>query len=82
VAEEWKPTPAESRIVNPLGIVLAIVNFATLVVGNVTGNWWPAYGSLVFVVFVAVGMTVWAARTRQQGVILTALQILRSPGPE
>ena len=78
VSERFVPTDSERRAANAFGLCLAVIGFAAIVLTNATGSWWPILASLAFVLAACVGLTAWAARSRQQGLWATFIQIARS----
>lgn len=76
--DPFQPTERERRVTSLLASVWAILGFTVIVVGNVTGQWWPAIVELALLPVLLVGTTVWIARSRNQRPWPTFLQVVRT----
>ena len=74
---EYEPTVPEARLSAYARAALSLGTLVGVVIGNTTGNWYPAFGIVGAGALCLAGLIAWAARTRNQGWMETARQIFR-----
>lgn len=77
----FEPTDGEARLADIVSMAGSVLWLVTLVIGNVTGNWLPAFAQAAVLTAIVVAMTVRSARVRNQSVLTTVRQIARSRPP-